>query len=152
MKLSKKIVVPILKSASIPLVVILIFIFATNSQPNALLVNADITTNINLNDDNMVSIVQNNTDTTYLHKIVLINNKIAIQLHFENMVQLVEHLDDLIHEYSYFYLNIISNVEFMTIEVSAQTSHNLIYKINIAKLDYLAGKMPEILPLSPKKE
>lgn len=147
MKYNNKIFTPILKSACFSIVAILLILFFTSNKPQALLVNADIRANINLNDDNLVSVVQHNTDTSYLHKLELINNHITIQIHFETMVELVEKLNNVIDEYSNFYLNTINNVEYLTLNVSSDTTKNLIYTIKISKLDYLAGKTPEIIPL-----
>lgn len=100
-----------------------------------------------LNEDNLVTMLKQYTSTQFLHKVKLTNGEVELQLHFESMLKLVEHLEPLTKEYLNFYFNHVSNINKLTILISEDAADTIVYQVKMSKTDYRAGKQIEIDPL-----
>jgi|GEM_PF-6352916 len=124
-------------SLAISLLIVIIMVSQTNKALPVALLHVD---KIKLTDANLVSVIKQNTNTNYLHKIKLSNGKVDIQLHFESPLQLISNIESILDEYMSFYFNRVTNVNTVTIYISEQLTSNIAYKVNMNKADFEVGK------------
>lgn len=148
MKRNESFLLAIIKSTCLTVVVALFIAIIARQQPyEAVAVFNHTNDTINITEENMVTAIKQYTDTDNLHKIKFTNGEIILQLHFNDMLQLVEKLDGLLNQYKAFYFQRVNNVNQLTIYISEQLTENLIYKVTIDRADYEAGKVIQFVPL-----
>ena len=148
MKLFNGVPAGIIKATLISIAILCMTVFLFHDdKTEAVVVMTQTDKPMVLTEDNLVTLFHKQLHTDHLHKVKLELGKVELQFHFENMLQLVEQLDQLLNEYTHFSFVNVKNVNDLVITVSEETPQHLIYKVKINKLDYLAGKEVQIEPL-----